>query len=420
MQLIVVGTNHKKSPLNIREKLSITEKEQINILLDIKEYEGISEGLVLSTCNRTELYFVTEDDNTDNVKNFTLNKLHEMSKVPIEDLKKYLYTYYDLELVNHLYRVASGLDSLIIGECQILGQLKSAFEKANSVGSVDTFLHKLFTESFQVGKKARNETKICRNAASVSSAAVELARDTFGTLAGESVMILGAGETSELTLKNLVDYGVKGVMVANRTYQRGKELAEKFNGEVIHWEEIESWIDEIDIIIGSTAAPHYVLHYDLIEKVMKIKKGPLFLIDIAVPRDIEPEVSEIPGVHLYDIDDLEGVVEDNLSSRKKEVVRVEKIIEQKVNEFINWWKIRKSVPVIKKMRKKAEKVKNEELDRALHQLSASEMDPEEVVKSLAHRLTNKVLHQPTVGVKKMAKGKKGGQKIDVVEELFSD
>ncbi|MGM0369469.1 MAG: glutamyl-tRNA reductase [Bacillota bacterium] len=417
MELTVIGVNHKKTPLEVREKLSLTTTEREELLATIKSIDKLEEGVVVSTCNRTELYIVAKDRSY--AQDFALKKLNQISGFNINFLEEYIYTYYGFETVEHLYQVASGLDSLVIGETQILGQLKTAFKEAKQEEATKKYLNKLFPESFKVGKRARNETKINQNAASISYAAVELARKIFGKLSGETVLILGAGEMSELTLKSLVDYGVKGVMVANRTYQHGQELAEEFDGKAITWNEVDKWIKEVDIIIGSTAAPHCVLHYDMIKEAMKRRRGPLFLIDIAVPRDMESEVNEIPGVHLYDIDDLKEVIEENLNERKEEKNKVQKIINEEVIEFKSWLNNQQCVPVIKKMRSRAEKIKEEELNRALDRLSDSNKDSEEVITDLANRLVNKVLHNPTMGIKELANCKQNTQKLEVVKELFA-
>lgn len=416
MELVVIGANHKSTPLAVRERLSLSTREQNNLLSSIKSNPDLKEGVVLSTCNRTEIYLIADDRS--NAEDFTLTYLSQTSHLEIEELRDYIYIHCGPEGIKHLYQVASGIDSLVIGEDQILGQIKDAFQRAKRLKVVEGYLHRLFTEALRVGKRARTETKINCNAASVSYAAVELARKIFGSLSGETVLILGAGETSELTLKSLVDYGVKGVIVANRTYERGKELAARFNGEAVTWDHLEDWLRKVDIIIASTAAPHYVLHYKMIKEAMQEKRGPLFLIDIAIPRDIEPEVNEIPGVHLYDLDDLESVVEENLTQRKEEVEKVEKIIDEEVVQFKKWLKTRQCVPVIKQIRQKAEEIKEEEVRRALKQLSSSNAQPEEIISSLAHRLVNRLLHAPTIGIKALANSDGDSQKIEVIRELF--
>ncbi|WP_408954926.1 glutamyl-tRNA reductase [Natroniella sp. ANB-PHB2] len=416
MELVVVGLNHKTASLEVREELSLTKRQQEVILDKISTSSDVKEGAVLSTCNRTEIYLLAENDYSAN--KFTLELFREFSNLKVKKLQGYLYSYHNLEAVEHLFRVTSGLDSLIIGETQILGQVKRAFKRAQKIGAINTYLHKLFTESFKVAKKARGETKIDENAASISYVAVELARQVFGSLSGEKVLILGAGKMSELTLKNLVAHGVKGVMVSNRTYENGRRLAEQFSGEVIHWEKLENWIEDVDIIIASTAAPHYVLHYEDIKEVMINRNRPLFLIDIAVPRDIEPQIAELDEVYLYDIDDLEAVVNQNLEERRGEIDQVEEIIAEEKEGFEKWLNYRQVVPVIKEMRQRANRIKEQELDWALQRLANSKQNHEDIVEELSSRLINKLLHTPTLGVKQLANSEGSSQKLKVIKELF--
>ena len=418
MNLLLIGVNHKTAPLAVREKLSFSRDEKRELMYRFKSKGYIDEVFLLSTCNRLELYLITEKK--DVARSLALNKLEDYSGLPEKELCSCIYTYKDMTAANHFYRVAAGLDSLVIGESQILGQIKKSFALAQDMEMIDTYLHRLCTEVIRVGKRVRHETAINENAASVSYVAVELARDIFGSLAGEKVMILGAGETSELTLKNLVDYGVEGVLVANRTYENGRKLADEYNGEVIHWDKLSEFVGEVDIIIGSTAAPHSVLHRENLENALKNKRGPMFLIDIAVPRDIDPGVETLPGVHLYDLDDLESVVEENIVSRKEEIKNTEEIIYMEIEEFKKWIQERKCVPLIKEMRKKADKVKEKEVNRAIHQLQESEETPQEIVHKMAHRLVNKLLHHPTVGVKEIATENKGEQKIDLIREVLTN
>ncbi|GAB6137083.1 glutamyl-tRNA reductase [Halanaerobaculum tunisiense] len=412
MELAVIGLSYKTAPVEVREQLSLTSQQYQQVLAEIAGAAKIEEGVILSTCNRIELYLVAQEASL--AQEFGVALFTRLANLGQQELQTYIYNQTQLAVVDHLYQVVSGLDSLVVGESQILGQVKRAFAQAQEAGVVDTYLHQLFTESFRVGKRARRETKINAKAASISYVAVELARDIFGTLEGETVLILGAGKMSELTLKSLVDHGVKGVMVANRTYQRGKKLAAKFEGEVIRWNQLEDWITEVDIIIASTAAPHYVLHYDLVQRAMSERRGPLFLIDIAVPRDIEPEIGHLPGVHHYDIDDLETVVDQNISQRKEEVTAVEEIIDQEIAEFEEWLGYRRCVPLITELRQKAEKIKQEELKRAKKKLTSAE---QEVVGEVAHRLTNKLLHTPTVKIKELG-AQNNEQALEVIRQVF--
>ncbi|OCL26148.1 glutamyl-tRNA reductase [Orenia metallireducens] len=413
MDLVVIGLNYKTTPLELRERFSLTHRKHGEILEEIALREGIAGAVTLSTCNRTEFYLAVNQFDIQELSNWLFSLISHFESI---DLAKYLYSYQGIEMVEHLYRVVSGIDSLVIGEAQILGQVKNAFQSSQELGLVDKYLYYTFTESFRVAKRVRTETEIGRGATSVSYAAVKLAKKIFGSLEGETVLILGAGKMSELALKSLVDNGVKGVMVANRTYSRAQELAKKFSGEVIRWRQLADWINKVDIIIGSTAAPHYVLHYDLLEKVMLERRGPLFLIDIALPRDIDPKVANIPGVHLYDIDDLEGFIEYNLVKRKEELDKVESIIKEEKANIREWLKQQKIIPLIKEIRAEANAIKERELARALKRLSKE--DNEVVLRDLAHRLTNKLLHQPTVKIKELGSNDISKEQITLIKEIF--
>lgn len=413
VDLIVIGLNYRTAPLELREKLSLTKKQQQEILERIKLSPKVEGAIVLSTCNRTELYLEVENS-ADNKIAFEIFNL--ISNLSVETLKNYIYIYNEIEAITHLYRVASGIDSLVIGEVQILGQVKRAFYRSRDLGLIDSYLYKIFTDAFRVAKQVRTETKISYGATSISYVAVELTKKIFGSLSGETVLILGAGKMSELALKSLVDNGVTGVMVANRTYSRGEELANKFCAKVVRWNQLDEWVNKVDIIIASTAAPHYVLHYNLVKQVMDTKRGPLFLIDIALPRDIDPRVAKIPGVHLYDIDDLEEVVEDNLAKRKEELKKVEAIIKNEIASLEEWINQQQAIPLIKDLRRRADTIKEEELSRALHKLESS--DERLVVEELANRLTNKLLHLPTIKIKELAQNENSKEKLSIIKKLF--
>ena len=417
MEIVQLGINHRTAPLKVRECLSLSKVKKKKISSKLEKNKFCSEFFFLDTCNRVEFYILTEEKNK--AEKFILNIMEEYSGVSREKLNSYLCTNYDFSAVYHFYKVGAGLDSLVIGESQILNQIKEEYELAKDLDIIDSYFNQLFLETIRVAKKVRSKTTINQRAVSVSYAAVELARDIFGSLAGEKVMILGAGETSELVLKNLVNYGVKGVLVANRTYENGKKLAEKYNGEVIHWEDLRNYINKVDIIIASTAAPHLVLNKESDKKVLKKKRGPMFLIDIAVPRDINPEFHKISGIHLYNIDDLKEIVEENMKIKKKEENKEKKILNDKVEEYKNWVKERRCVPIIKKMRKEAQKIKEKEVDRAIHLLNESEDSPEEIIDNLAHRLVNKLLHKPTVGIKEIAVNKDKKEDIELVKKVFT-
>ncbi|RCW84227.1 glutamyl-tRNA reductase [Halanaerobium sp. DL-01] len=408
VQLLVFGINHKTAPISIRDRLS---QEISKIKKELKQEldnNTFAEFFILNTCNRFEIYLYSEKEAE--FRKYLEKYIFRLFKKTLKgyfkyarnDLNDYLYHYHDLQAVEHLYRVASGLDSLVKGEDQILAQIKKQFQEYKEENFTDSYLNQLCLEAIKVGKLVRTKTKINERAVSVSYAAVELARDIFGNLDGEKIMILGAGKTAELTLKNLLNYGVEGILVANRTYANGQKLAAEYGGEAIHWEEFKARVEEVDIIIASTAAPHTVLHKDDLLDTVEKKHGPMFLIDIALPRDIDQNVEELPGVHLYNIDDLKNVIDKNLDLRENEVEKAEAIIKEEKYNFQRWLLERSCVPLIKEMRANACCIKEKEVKRALHLLQNSELEASEIIQQLGHRLLNKLLHQPTVGLKKLA------------------
>lgn len=417
MTIVAMGLNHKTAPVEIREQISFTSQEKEDALNIIGNQNKISEGVVLATCNRTEVYVISSNQEVG--IEFILELLSQFSTLTQSELSEYLYTYSNLDAVTHLYKVASGLDSMVLGEEQILGQIKEAFELAKDQDTIDTILHHLFTEALKVGKRARSETSINDNAASVSYAAVELANKIFDSLDQKRVLILGTGEMSKLTLKNLVEHGVEDIVVANRTFSKAKNLASEFNGRAIRWKEIEGWLNQIDIVISSTAAPHYVIRYDMIEKILQNRNhNPLFFIDIAVPRDIEPEIHDLPNAYAYNIDDLESVVEANLKEREKAIKFVKEIIKEEVTAFDKWRNSRNAVPIIKSLRKQAEEIRQKELKRAFAKLNDIDEEEKNVIKSLTHKIVNKLLHNPTVQVKEFANIEKSQLYLEAVSELF--
>lgn len=427
MQLLLSGINYKTAPISIRDQLSQKNNLIKDKLKTFMQEKNFKEFFILSTCNRFEIYIYSEaeSEKRKRLEDLIFKTINEVLKghfkYKINDLNDYLYQKHDLQAVNHLYRVASGLDSMVKGEDQILAQLKNQFKKYRKEELTASYLNQLCLEAIKVGKKVRSKTKINEKAVSVSYAAVELARDIFGRLDGEKVMILGAGKTAELTLKNLLNYGVEGILVANRTYKNGKKLAAKYGGEVIHWEEFKSRVKEVDIIIASTAAPHTVLHKNDLNETMNKKRGPLFLIDIALPRDVDREVENLAGVHLYNIDDLKRVIDKNLNLRENEVEKAENIIEEEKYKFQRWLRERRCVPLIKEMREDASQIKEKEVKRALHLLNNSELEAEEVIEQLGHRLLNKLLHQPTVGLKELAVEieNEDEDKLEAVKTIFA-
>jgi glutamyl-tRNA reductase len=348
-----------------------------------------------------------------------LDFLCEYHDLDRHELVRYLYFVDGADVVRHLFRVTSSLDSMIVGEAQILGQVKDAYTCSFETGGCSRIFNKLFRQSFEVGKRVRTETDIGESAVSISYAAVELAKKVFEDLEGKSVLVVGAGEMSELTAKHLMANGVKTVLVANRTYERAVELAECFDGEAIRYDDLFERMRDADIVISSTGAPHAVITKDKVAGALKRRKrGPLFLIDIAVPRDIEPEVNELGGVFLYDIDDLEGVVEANLEERMREAQRAEAIIAEELGSFRAWLESMEVVPTVAAIRANAERIRQAELEKALKRLGGLSEKELKTVEALTGSIVNKMLHEPTCRLKDAAGEKDGYVYVEAVRHVY--
>lgn len=398
MKILVIGLNHKTATVEIREKLAFNGPKLQDGISRLIKIDDVREVALMSTCNRVEIYSCVNSINsaTENIKDF-LSDFHSIDRKEFENS---LYVYTDSEAVRHVFRVASSLDSMVVGEPQILGQLKDAFDFALSKKTTGVILNKLMKKAISTAKRVRTETKIAENAVSISFAAVELAKKIFTDLSGKSFMLLGAGEMAELAARHIVNNGVTDVKIANRTYERGCELAEEFNGKPVRFEDFIKELVHTDIVICSTGAPTYVLHKEQMQRVMKERKHrPVFIIDISVPRNIDPEINKIDNVYLYDVDDLQEVVDTNILERKKEAEKAEGIINEEVEKFIKWMASLDSVPTIVALRQKAEEIKNEEIEKFRYRFP--DIDPEKMkaVEYVAMAIINKLLHAPTVALK---------------------
>ena len=417
MHLTLVGLSHKTAPIEIREKLTFPAERQEEAVSALMSTDSIAEAVILSTCNRTEIYAVvtTEADGKEALIDF-LAEGHDIDR---HELIRYLYLVDGGDVVRHLFRVTASLDSMVVGEAQILGQVKEAYDYCFTYGSCSRIFNKLFRQSFEVGKRVRTETDIGESAVSISYAAVELAKKVFEDLAGTTTMILGAGKMSELTAKHLVSCGVDRVLVANRTYERAEELAERFDGEPIPYEDLFTAMREADIVISSTAATEYVIGHDDVADVTKHRSGrPLFIIDIAVPRDVHPDVNLLGNVFLYDIDDLNGVVESNLEERMREARRAEGIIEDEIREFAGWLESMEVVPTVAAIRAQAEQIRQAEMEKALRRLGGLSEKELKTIDALTASIVNKVLHGPTVRLKDEAGQKDNYVRVEAVRHLY--
>ncbi len=417
MQLTLVGLSHKTAPVEIREKLTFPAHRQEEALSLLMRTPDVAEAVILSTCNRTEIYAVTAagSDGLGAVIDF-LADYHDLDR---HELVRYLYHSEGEAVVRHLFRVVASLDSMVIGEAQILGQVKEAYEHAFGNDAASRVFNRLFRQSFEVGKRVRTETDIGESAVSISYAAVELAKKVFDSLEGRTILILGAGEMSELTAKHLVCNGVQSVLVANRTFERAEELARRFQGEAIRYDELFERMREADIVISSTAATHHVVTKDQVASAMRGRKGnPLFLIDIAVPRDIAPDVNDLDYVFLYDIDDLNGVVESNLEERMREARLVEAIIAEEMVAFERWIESMEVVPTVAAIRARAEQIRSAELEKALKRLGGLSEKEIKTVEALTSSIVSKMLHGPTARLKQVAGEKDGYEYVEAARFLY--
>jgi glutamyl-tRNA reductase len=415
--LLIIGVNHKVAPVEVREKLAHTSDCE-NPVVAIRAIPGCRECCFLGTCNRVEVICSTSE--TESTARAIRQHLFAGSGLSNDEVEKYSYLHVGQEAVNHLFRVAASLDSMIVGEPQILGQLKKAYRAAAELRTVGPVLNKFINKSFSVAKRVRTETNIGSSAVSISYAAVQLAKKIFGTLADKRVMIVGAGEMAELAAEHLIAQGIAGVVVANRTLERAITLAQRFNGTAVTLEGLAAELENVDILISSTGATGLVLMRDDVKPIMRQRMNrPLFLIDIAVPRDLDPKLNDLDNVYLYDIDNLKDVVEVNKSERNKEADSASRIVDEETIKFQRWLDGMDVTPTIVALRQKADELRQSELDRTLTQLK--DLSPKQIkaIEVLAASITNKMLHHPIVFLK--AKGAHEGQtlKLDLIRQVFA-
>ena len=392
MSLLVLGINHKTASVALRERVAFGPDIAAEALQELMQIPQMVEAVILSTCNRTEIYCCLEPDgNTDAVR-LWLQHFHQLDK---EELHACLYQYHGEETVRHLMRVACGLDSLVLGESQILGQIKLSYNQSQQQGCLKGILDRLFQKTFSVAKRVRTETEIGASAVSVAFAAVSLAKRIFSDLNRTKVLLVGAGETIELVARHLKEQAVSQMMVANRTLERAQNLAEEFGAQVMTLEQIPDYLPKADIVISSTASPLAIIGKGLVERALKARRQrPMLLVDIAVPRDIEPEVDELNDAYLYTVDDLHGIIEQNMAARQQAAEQAEVIIKEERDQYMSWYRSLESVTLIRDYRSHAEQLQQQELTLALHALEQGK-DSAEVVQRLARRLTNKLTHTPT-------------------------
>ncbi len=418
MNIVIVGLNHRTASVDIRERLSVSDDKMGDALYKLTSDPIIEEGLILSTCNRVEVCAVVKDTHRgfDVIKNFLAASDPALS---LEVITPSLYIYSSSKAIEHLFRVASSLDSMIVGEPQILGQIKDAFDHAMLHKSTGIILNKAFKKAISVAKRVRTETKIAESAVSISFAAVELAKKIFGKLTGKSVLLIGAGEMAELAARHFVGNGVESITIANRSYERAVELAKIFNGEPVQFEAFESEMVKSDIVLCSAGAPHYLIHSAQVKKVIELRKNrPIFFIDISVPRNIDPEINDLDNVFLYDIDDLQHSVESNLESRKKEALKAEEIIMEEIISFARWFKSLDAVPMIVALKDRAEAIRQAELEKISAKLGDLTETQREALEALTTSIVNKLLHHPLTVLKKEVHSTNGNMILETTRKLF--
>lgn len=398
MSLLALGINHKTAPVALREKVAFTPDALVKAFSSLKEKAGIDESVIISTCNRTEIYINGELEQFEPL----LNWLADFHGVAGSDISQNSYQLRHQEAIKHIMRVASGLDSLVLGEPQILGQVKQAFSDAKHSGMVDQSFDKLFQHTFSVAKRVRTETEIGANAVSVAFASVQLAKHIFADLSKRSVLLVGAGETIELVGQHLKEQGVKTLAVANRTISRAQALATQLDAQVYTLAQLPEHLKDYDIVISSTASQLPLIGKGMIERALKQRRNmPMFLVDLAVPRDIEPEVNELGDAYLYTVDDLQQIVEQNMASRELAAQEAEKLVESQVNSYLTWQQSRKSIDLVKQFRERGEAQRDELVEKALNQLAEGK-SPEAAIQELAYKLTNSIMHGPTRALRKAA------------------
>ncbi len=416
--IVLLGLNHKTASVDVRECIAFSPDEIDRALMTLRDHPAIGESILFSTCNRIEMLMVVEacEPAVAVAKQF----ITDFKKVPLSQFEPALYQYVGDDAVRHTFQVAASLDSMVVGEPQILGQMKEAYRKATLEKTSGVILNKLLHRTFFVAKKVRTETGIGDHAVSISYAAIELAKKIFGDLDGKRVMLIGAGEMAELAVEHLIRNRVAAVTVANRTFARGVDLAQRFGGKAIKFEEIVPSVQEVDIVICSTAAGGYVLRKEQIQEAMKNRRNrSLFFIDIAVPRNIDPEVNRISNAYVYDIDDLKGIIDENIEDRQREAIKAQRIIDEAVIGFRKWYDSLEVVPTIISLRGKVEAIARQELDKTLGSLNHLSETDKQAIERMTGAMVNKILHEPTHFLKKDGCAGNKSQWLDLTRKLFN-
>jgi glutamyl-tRNA reductase len=420
VDVALLGLNHQTAPLALREGFAVPAGGLVPLLAQLHTLP-VAEAVLLSTCNRTELYILAADPAA--VRPALIHYLCQMPGAPAglhpKDLAPHLYWHTGEAAVRHLFRVAAGLDSMVIGETQILGQVREAYRAATEANLIGKTFHQLFTGAITAGKRAQHETRIGQTAVSVSYAAVDLAKKVFHSLKGRRALAVGAGETAKLTVKHLQAAGVGSILIANRTLARAESLADMIDGEAIPLTDVAKRLHEVDVVIASTGAPGYVLTADAVAEAIRARRGrPIFFFDIAVPRDIDPAIGQFEGAFVYDLDDLQAVVKANMAERMAEAKEAERIVADEVQKFQAWLQDQAVVPTIRALREKVEQLRQEELARALGRLPDLSERERQVIEAMTVTLVNKILNDPTQALKGLARDERAESVAGLVAELF--
>lgn len=417
MYILMIGLNYKTASVGIRERFAFQEETKEKAIRTLKNTKSISEGVILGTCNRTEIYAVVDQLNTG--RHYLKSFLSDWFGIDKHEFANFLYIKENNQAVEHLFRVACGLDSMVLGETQILGQVKNSFFQSQNLKSTGTIFNMLFKQAITLAKKVQSNTDIGKNAVSVSYAAIELGKKIFGDFRNKTVVIVGAGKMGELTAKYLQEHGVDTFVVVNRTYERAKSVADQFNGKAISIENLSEALIKADIVITSISTYSYVLTKQQIQAVSQKRSLPLFMVDIAVPRNLDPGINDLDNVFLYDIDDLEGIVETNLEKRAQEAEKIKLMIEQELISFKSWISTLGVVPIMAALREKSLTIHQEAVRNIENKLPSLTERELKIIRKYSKSIVNQMLHDPLLGIKEMAANPSKKEVFDLIIQLFS-
>lgn len=417
LTIVIVGLNHKTAPVELRECLAFSKEEKSKALEALTQHPSISEVVLVSTCNRVEILMTGNDP--EEVEKAAKSFFCRFKNLPLSRFEDSLYLHVGDEAVRHLFRVASSLDSMMVGEPQILGQIKEAYRTATEKKSTSAILNRLLHRTFSVAKRVRTETGIGDHAVSISYAAIELGRKIFGSLENKTVLLVGAGEMAELAVEHLIRNRAGRIFVSNRTFERAVELAGRFNGRALRFDEIPNYLQKMDIVISSTGAPGFIIHHQQIKKIMRPRRNrPVFFIDIAVPRDIDPEINRLNNVYVYDIDDLKEIVDENIEDRNMEALKGERIVDEAVIGFRNWYESLEVVPTIVALKNKLEAIARSEINKTASLRHFSNADCLALEK-MAGAMVNKIMHDPIHFLKNTGNHIDNAVYLDMARRLFN-